>query len=42
VHPVTGLLIGLCIHAFLEGMPLVDLDGDIHQGLLYGIVRDHI
>ena len=42
VHPVTGLLIGLCIHAFLEGMPLVDLDGDIHQGLLYGIVLHNI
>ena len=42
VHPVTGLLIGLCIHAFLEGMPLVDLDGDVHQGLLYGIVLHNI
>lgn len=41
-HPVTGLLIGLCIHAFLEGMPMVDLDGDIHQGLLYGIVLHNI
>ena len=42
VHPVTGLLIGLSIHAFLEGMPLVDFDGDIHQGLLYGIVLHNI
>ena len=42
IHPVTGLLIGLCIHAFLEGMPMVDLDGDIHQGLLYGIVLHNI
>ena len=42
VHPVTGLLIGLSIHAFLEGMPMVDLDGDIHQGLLYGIVLHNI
>ena len=42
VHPVTGLIIGLSIHAFLEGMPLVDLDGDIHQGLLYGIVLHNI
>ncbi len=41
-HPMTGLIIGLCIHAFLEGMPLVDLDGDIHQGLLYGIVLHNI
>jgi zinc transporter ZupT len=35
-------MIGLSIHAFLEGMPLVDLDGDIHQGLLYGIVLHNI
>lgn len=42
VHPVTGLILGLSIHAFLEGMPLVDLDGDIHQGLLYGIVLHNI
>lgn len=42
VHPVTGLIIGLSIHAFLEGMPLVDCDGDIHQGLLYGIVLHNI
>ena len=42
IHPVTGLLIGLSIHAFLEGMPMVDLDGDIHQGLLYGIVLHNI
>ena len=42
VHPVTGLMIGLCIHAFLEGMPMVGLDGDIHQGLLYGIVLHNI
>ncbi len=41
-HPVAGLLIGLSIHAFLEGMPLVDLDGDIHRGLLYGIVLHNI
>lgn len=42
VHPVAGLLIGLSIHSFLEGMPLVDPDGDIHQGLLYGIVLHNI
>ena len=41
-HPMTGLIIGLSIHAFLEGMPLVDSDGDIHQGLLYGIVLHNI
>lgn len=42
LHPVTGLLIGLSIHSFLEGIPLVDPDGDIHQGLLYGIVLHNI
>lgn len=42
VHPVTGLILGLSIHAFLEGMPMVDGDGDIHQGLLYGIVLHNI
>lgn len=42
IHPVTGLLIGLSIHSFLEGMPLVAPDGDIHQGLLYGIVFHNI
>lgn len=41
-HPLTALFIGLCIHAFLEGMPLVASDGDIHQGLLYGIVLHNI
>ena len=41
-HPMTGLILGLSIHAFLEGMPLVDLDGDVHQGLLYGIVLHNI
>lgn len=42
IHPIWGLMIGLSIHSFLEGMPLVDLDGDIHQGLLYGIVLHNI
>ena len=41
-HAILALLIGLCIHAFLEGMPMVDPDGDIHQGLLYGIVLHNI
>ena len=39
---ISALFIGLCIHAFLEGMPLVAPDGDIHQGLLYGIVLHNI
>ncbi len=46
VHPVTGLMIGLCVHAFLEGMPMIELEKngeiDIHQGLLYGIVLHNI
>lgn len=42
IHPVTGLLIGLSLHSFLEGMPLIDPDGEIHQGLLYGIVLHNI
>lgn len=42
IHPVSGLMIGLSIHAFLEGMPLVDSDGTIHQSLLYGIVLHNI
>ncbi len=42
IHPITGLIIGLSIHAILEGMPMIDLDGDIHQGLLYGIVLHNI
>lgn len=41
-HPIFGLIVGLSLHAFLEGMPMVDLDGDIHQGLLYGIVLHNI
>ncbi len=41
-HLILPLLIGLCIHAFLEGMPLIGHDGDIHQGLLYGIVLHNI
>ena len=42
LHPVAGLLAGLSIHAFMEGMPLIGSDGDIHQGLLYGIVLHNI
>ena len=42
VHPVSALIIGLSIHAFLEGMPLVDTNGDIHQSLLYGIILHNI
>ena len=41
-YPVAGLLLGLSIHAFLEGMPLVDADGELHQSLLYGIILHNI
>ena len=46
IHPIAGLMVGLCIHAFLEGMPMIEMEGDgdleIHQGLLYGIVLHNI
>ena len=35
-------MIGLSLHAFMEGMPLIGHDGDLHQGLLYGIVLHNI
>jgi zinc transporter ZupT len=41
-YTLWGLLLGLSLHAFFEGLPLVDTDGDIHQGLLYGIVLHNI
>ena len=40
--PVMGLMLGLCLHAFLEGMPLVDMDGNVSNGLLYGILIHNI
>ena len=40
--PVLGLMLGLCLHAFLEGMPLVDMDGNVSNGLLYGILIHNI
>lgn len=40
--PVAGLLLGLCLHSFLEGMPMVESDGEVHQGLLWGIVLHNI
>ena len=42
IHPMTGLMLGLYIHSFLEGMPMVDGEGDIHQGLLWGIILHNI
>ena len=39
---VTGLMIGLSLHALLEGMPLVGVDGKVDRGLLLGIVIHNI
>ena len=40
--PVLGLMLGLCLHAFLEGMPLVETSGTVNQGLVWGIVIHNI
>ena len=40
--PVLGLMIGLCLHAFLEGMPLVEADDTLNNGLLWGIIIHNI
>lgn len=40
--PVLGLMLGLCLHAFLEGMPLVEMDGSVNSGLLFGILIHNI
>ena len=41
-YSMWGLILGLSLHAFFEGMPLLDTDGDLHQGLLYGILLHNI
>ena len=41
-YSMWGLILGLSLHAFFEGMPLIDTDGDLHQGLLYGILLHNI
>lgn len=41
-HPVTGLLAGLSLHAFIEGMPLATAEGAVNSGLLLGIVLHNI
>ncbi len=41
--PLLGLMMGLCLHSFIEGIPLVEPGhGEVHQGLLYGIVLHNI
>lgn len=39
-----GIIISLCLHAFLEGMPLIHSHDahDAHDSLLYGIALHHI
>lgn len=42
---LAGLLIGLCIHSFLEGFPLADVAADgamVNRGLLVGIMLHNI
>lgn len=41
-YSMWGLIIGLSLHAFFEGMPLIDTDGDMHHGLFYGILLHNI
>jgi zinc and cadmium transporter len=39
-----GMMIGLCLHSFLEGMPLVQkfTDDSVRNSLLFGIILHHI
>lgn len=39
-----GVMIGLCLHSFLEGMPLVQKfsDATVRRSLLFGIIMHHI
>ena len=39
---LAGLLVGLSLHAFLEGMPLVSQTGQVDWGLTWGIVIHNI
>jgi zinc transporter ZupT len=39
---MLGLMVGLSLHALLEGMPLVGVDGQVDRSLLYGIVIHNI
>ncbi|MBQ9417150.1 MAG: ZIP family metal transporter [Bacteroidales bacterium] len=39
---LTGLMIGLSLHALLEGMPIVGVDGTVNWGLVIGIVIHNI
>ncbi len=41
--PLAGLMTGLFLHSFIEGVPLVEPGhNEVHQGLLYGIVLHNI
>ncbi len=37
-----GLMIGLCLHAFLEGMPIVDSFAHVRNSLTFGVVIHNI
>ena len=39
---VAGLMVGLSLHALLEGMPLVAMDGEVNRGLMLGIIVHNI
>ena len=39
--PLT-IMLGLCIHSFLEGMPLAKFDSDSYNSLLIGIILHNI
>ena len=42
VGTVAGLMIGLSLHALLEGMPLVDGSGEVNRGLLVGMLIHNV
>ncbi len=41
-NTVFSLLTGLCIHAFLEGMPIITGDNEMQTGLVWGIIIHNI
>lgn len=43
-HFPLAMIIGLCFHSFIEGMPLVQqkVDDSVHHSLLTGIILHHI
>lgn len=41
-YPLLGLMLGLSLHALLEGMPLVSQDHVVDKGLMWGIFIHNI